>query len=344
MSSVPLTSPLFFDPEPSFEHHDIDAQLEWVVDRLTPFGALEQDLDPGLFETLGSRTHKDRLVAVDGSHRLLLDGRSFIIIALRAGTVTYRGHTQQGTKTPLRVLFIDQRELASVYRTGWESLAKALDLGDWNAPVIPGIQAAPERLRELGEWLVSARALDSLDAGDILLVDGALRSPTRPGQAVLSALARKALDREVGLVAVAKRSALSLNSLPLLPTLERLAEREGMKGAWAYPLAGVVTTRSAGEVWAASFLPGVPTAFRVDVAGGLEPCVALGKLCDYCSDILYPGYPHPLARIHNHVFLSAQHGRDLIQTLQSRTLAAGLPSAAWRVLFADFHSVLDRSV
>lgn len=322
----------------------LDEQLDRVVDQLAPFVELDRELDPDAFQTLPQLPSPGRLVAVDGSHRLLLDGRSFLIIALRAGTVTYQGPSPAGASAPLEVRFLSKSDYGRALREAWEALAPPLGLEGWDDPVGSDLQAAPERLRELGEWLAATRALKELEAGDLLVLDGALRSPTRQGQAVLEGLARQAERQGVGLAAVAKRSALSLGSLPLLPALERLAGRLKLRGGWAYPLDPVVQARSAGQIWAVNFTPGAPTAFRVDVAGGLEPLEVLGRLGGYCLDVLYPGYPHPLARIHNQVFLSAQEGRDLTQALQSRTLAAGLPPGAWQVLFADFHQVLDRSV
>ena len=331
------------DPD-NLKEGGLETQLDQIVGQLIPFTQLEEELDPDHFQPLESEPHTQRLVAVDGSHRLLLDGRSFLIVALRSGTVTYQGDSCLENHTPLQVHFLERSELARIFDEGWQTLTHSLDLGGWEAPTVPDLQAAPDRLRELGEWLAATRALEGLEAGDLLVMDGALRSPTRQGQAVLEALAQRSKERGVGLVAVAKRSALSLGGLPLIPALERLAQNDQVPGAWAFPLEKVVQVRSAGQVWAASFTPGIPTAFRVDVAGGLEPQEALARLGAYCTDILYPGYPHPLARVHNQVFLSSQDGHDLIQTLQSRTLHAGLPPGAWQMLFADFHSVLDRSV
>ena len=322
----------------------LTAQLDRIVERLTPFTQLDEQLDPQQFHPLEPRSSSRRLAAIDGSHRLLLDGRSFLIVALRSGVVTYRGDELVDCQTPLEISFLERATLKESFEPGWRKLAARLDLEGWHTPSPPELQAAPERLRELGEWLAATQALEDLKTGDLLVMDGALRSPTRSGQAVLEALARKASAMGVGLAAVAKRSALSLGGLPLLPALERLADGHRANWAWAYPLGSAVRARSAGEVWAVSFTLGIPTAFRVDVAGGLEPLEVLARLGSYCRDILYPGYPHPLARIHNQVFLSAQDGHDLIQTLQSRTLGAGLPPGAWQMLFADFHDVLDRSV
>lgn len=331
------------DPE-NLKAGGLEAQLDHIVDQLTPFTQLEEELDHDLFQPLKSIPHTQRLVAVDGSHRLLLDGRSFLIVALRSGAVTYQGDSFLESQIPMEVLFLERSKLSSSFKRMWQALADKLDLDGSQAPSTPQLQVAPERLRELGEWMAATLALEDLKAGDLLVMDGALRSPTNSGQAVLEALVQKASELGAGLVAVAKRSALSLGGLPLLPALERLAAGSPTPGAWSFPLGSVIQVRSAGEVWAVSFTPGIPTAFRVDVAGGLEPTEALARLGSYCSDILYPGYPHPLARVHNQVFLSAQDGHDMIQSLQSRTLGAGLPPGAWQMLFADFHNVLDRSV
>ncbi|MEO2237542.1 MAG: hypothetical protein ABGW95_04810, partial [Candidatus Poseidoniia archaeon] len=61
-------------------------------------------------------------------------------------------------------------------------------------------------------------------------------------------------------------------------------------------------------------------------------------------DVVYPGYPWPLAQAHNLVLIDGDLTDALRQALQGAALEQGLAPGAWDVLFSDYHEVLDRSV
>ena len=142
----------------------------------------------------------------------------------------------------------------------------------------------------------------------------------------------------MAVAAVAKRSSLAADGLPLGPALQRLGNHAN-HGAWWTPLAA----KSQGRAAVARLNTAVDWAFRIDVAGA-DSLATVAALMHYARDAVYPGYPYPLAHAHNRVILDRDTGAGLTQALQVEALEAGLAPAAWEVLFSDYHQVLDRSV
>lgn len=309
---------------------EVRPQLAAVAAALIRFGTLEPEAE---FSPLHDVALPPAVAAVDGSVRTLLDGGSFIVLALRAGHVAFRGHVPADDDAELEVLLITQENMAQLYDARYRAVVGA-------APAEPldDLAVAPERLREASEWAAAQRALDVLEPGALLLLDGALASPHRDGAAGLRALLAHAAAREVAVAAVAKRSSLAADGLPLVPALQRAGNRTTDE-AWWTPLAA----KSQGRAAVARLNAAVDWAFRIDVAGG-DSLATAAALAHYARDAVYPGYPYPLAHAHNRVILDRDTGAGLTQALQGEALLAGLSPAAWEVLFSDYHTVLDRSV
>ncbi len=84
-------------------------------------------------------------------------------------------------------------------------------------------------------------------------------------------------------------------------------------------------------------------AFRVDVNryDKEKPERILEVIASLSQDPVYPGYPYPLAAIHNRVTIAKSEIEDFYFRLQSLALEEGIEMEDWDILFSDFHELLD---
>lgn len=245
------------------------------------------------------------VVAVDGSHAVLVDNGAVWVVAHRASALAWPGPAHPvppvvAAATPEEAARIAGRPLASA-----EAFAAAL--------------------RERAELGALGRAIASAAPGALVLADGALHGLPPDAQADADAARRLAASRGVALVAVAKRTTLERDGVPLVPALHA----QGPAGTWAAAVAD--------GVFVARLHAAAPCAFRVDAA-----CVAdMARLVPLARDAAYVGYPYPLAKVHNQVAFTAGAVAELRAGLERALRQAG-PDAMRAV--ADFHDTLDRNV
>ncbi len=310
----------------------VHAQLDAIAARLAAHGSAAPGAE---FAPLAPGPPPVLIAAVDGSSRTLLDGGTFVVVALRAGRVVVRDAEEVlEREAPLEVRLLE----ADAFADEWSERYREAT-GRLPAEQPPDLQAALEWLRELAETEAALAALEVLAIagapGSLLLLDGALTSPHAPARDAL----RLGLDRAdaagVTVAAVAKRSSLARDGAPVLPALMR----DSPDGCWRTAL----DCDSLGKSGAVRLNPASEWAFRLDVAGGDYGTVA-ASLVALARDAVYPGYPWPLAQAHNLVIIDGDLTDALRQALQGAALEQGLAPGAWDVLFSDYHEVLDRSV
>jgi hypothetical protein len=180
-------------------------------------------------------------------------------------------------------------------------------------------------LEELGCALAAIEASAPSAAHRLLLVDGALRGLPPHAQAMADRIVAAAGARKLVVLAVAKRSGLEHEGVPLVPLLRRHAPA----GCWA--------TEVQPGTFVAHLHPRAATPFRVDA----PDIGAVARLAPLCRDAAYPGYPYPLAAAHNAVAITAAQTADLKASLDAAVRRHGGSAAG---LLADFHDVLDRNV
>lgn len=257
--------------------------------------------------------------AVDGSSAVLVDSGSAWVAAYRAASVPWPGRTpaepvpQVAATLPAEA---QARVDAEYAREGLPS------------PAVRTADAFADALRSLAEHQAAIASVQSLPAGGLLLLDGALRGLPAEADAVMARLAEACRTRGVRIAGVAKRSGIEGSGIPLVPALLAEAATRGIGGPWAVeaePGVHVAKLHRAGA-----------HAFRVDGDAGLLPVLA--ALSD---DAVYAGYPYPLAKAHNLVALTGAHVRDLQARLDLELLRRGTAAAG---LARDFHAVLDANV
>ncbi|MCA1813310.1 MAG: DNA double-strand break repair nuclease NurA [Halobacteriales archaeon] len=261
------------------------------------------------------------LGAVDGGSALVLEGGGLAVGAVRAHALAWRAHAPVvELASPLEVRVLDRAltdELAQSM-PGFDPPRSAADL--------------VERWRGLREWELALQLADRLATGDLLALDGPVAQQVwAPG--LDRALAERCAARGIGVVGVCKRASAVVGGLPALLAAKRAAR--GLPTPWLAPLSGSSV--------AVCLAPG-GRVFRVDVAPGTEPTLAVGQLASWCADAGYLGYPYPLALVHNRCALDDGLVQDLSEALRGAAQARGVDPAAWDEVFGDFHDVLDRGL
>jgi hypothetical protein len=276
--------------------------------------------------------------AVDGGQSLVADARCLQVYATRAARVRWQdGRSVMEDEGTLRAWLLGLgEERAALIRSG--------------APVAPDAAVDVNLLREWDEWSAVAAAVDSCDAGGVVLVDGDLQPDWRIGAGWLAALLESAASRVVTLAGVTKHSSLSRGGAPLLGQLEQQAAALlGPRACWWVPVARTRPDVGPGlQVVVARLDPDARFAFRVDLPGDLGgawdsvPAV-LGALSALSDDAAFPGYPYPLSVADR---LAACPGwvRDEVWDQIQRGLdEAGVGLDVQERAFADRHRLMERS-
>lgn len=274
--------------------------------------------------------------AVDASSVRLAESGSLVLAAHRAAAVAAaQGRALAPRVRPAEVVLLDARDASGLVS---ERLARA-----GAPPVPPGpmpADAALAALRTLREHLLALDVVETLDAGDALLLDGALHA--RPPVLLLDRLLARARERGVDVVGVCKTTSLTLGRAPAIAAC-LLAARDFPARTWAaevVPPAGV-----RGRTFLARLSPAEPRAFRFDVqAAAGEPLGVLARLAGLAGHPGYPGYPSPLAMAHHATVLTEDDRRRLLQDVEDAAVARGVPPDAWRAAFQDYHEVLELGV
>jgi len=305
----------------------------------------------GIFFTDYSRARTSRqptVAAVDGSSSIILDAGSFLIGAVRVASVKYRSplETVEPYVSDMEIFYITHENYREIYRREYTDT--------YGSPPDPGF--IPEsfgdivqRIRSMREIKTADSIIKTMEEGDIIMMDGALKADIDTPKAFLQKLGDESLTRGVTLLGVSKRSGLSFGHLPLMSLLRKKGSELFPNREWLCSLqeSSLITENQLGSINLVSFNQLSDYVFRVDA----YPCDALTRrpevlsvLSRFSEDPGYLGYPFPLAQVHNASIIRKQEADAVAYRIQEAGLAAGLSLTDWEALFMDFHDVLDRGV
>ncbi len=273
-----------------------------------------------------------RIAAVDGSSGLAEPMGGLYIGLIRAGYVIYGEEREKKVVSPIdafRIGFDNSRE---IYEGRYREI-----LGE-DAPAIGETEPRYilQRIRTLEEYRYIFRALDELAEGDILLVDGALRGDLHTPETAIKILSDRAQDKGVSVVGISKNSGLVLGGMPFVPLIDAEAEAKGF-GRW---FVRISTQPSGGkeEIYVVKYSPLGDNAFRTDIISLDRIENVLGNIMRYCNDVAYPGYPYPLADIHNEVIIRKGTVDDISSRFRFEAMNRGIGFSE------NFHRKLDGGV
>ena len=303
--------------------------------------------------------------AVDSSSAIVVDAGCFMIIAHRAGHMLSRNgrliDPHRFTEIPFELALVNTSELAveknfhSFLRPLMAAMAGGRDVTD---DMIPPLRQMRPRdidwlqlVRTVSEWREVRMLLDELEPGDYILHDGALRADIRVPPSVVEDILKLAAERQIHVVGLVKRSSIPVGPnqlMPVVPAVQKLGAAELPGQAWFSPLP--LDERiddypyNYGRSYIVQYHPVSQFVFWTDLNrfDSLTPDKAFGRISTLCSDPVYPGYPYPLAYIHNNVIVTRSNIEDIKYDLQSSALESNtLTPGSWELLFGNFHDILD---
>lgn len=313
--------------------------IKEVIERSRNFeGELEIELPDGSFgASFNERMFKKfdgceraRGAAIDGSSFKILSGHSFIVSGRRAGYVIAdeKGITAKKIGD-VEIDAIEKREMKDIFAGKYEEVM--------NRPPkkFPGsMDETIDAIRGLEEQEMARDAIDELDEGDIVMMDGSLEgSEFLPD--VIKKNCSRAMDMGVHLVGICKRSDLYTSKLPVLSWVKNRGDRIFSRQRWYYPLS------EERKIYIAKLHPFSKFSFRVDINPmEKEAEEILGKIAAFSNDVPYIGYPYPLAEIHRNVVITSEDGLYYRKALREMALMNGFTMDDWDDLFFDYHEYL----
>ncbi len=282
------------------------------------------------------------VAAVDGGSACLVNGRSFWVVAFRAGTVWHRDRaTFREERDELDLRALTQTDARAEYA---KALAAAGVVRERELADLGGVV---DVLRELAEWRRAREAVALADPGDVVLVDGSLHPGAFLPATYVAPVHELALDRGVDLVGVTKASKLRWGRYaPLVLRVRRRAEAEvGHEARWFLRVTDDAEAAGTGwrsEVYVARLARQGSYAFRVDTVRGRRSAQELfAVLAGLSDDPAFLGYPYPLARVHQFVSLPGHLLADLRRALREAFLREGLDEDDVDLVMRDFHLTLN---
>jgi len=282
------------------------------------------------------------VAAIDGGSACLVNGRSFWVVAYRAGTVWHRDRAtfrEERDELVLRTLSQTDAKAEYAHALAAAGVVRERELADLGGVV--------DVLRELAEWQRAGQAVAEAGPGDLVLVDGSLHPGPYMPAAVVRPVHELALARGVDLVGVTKASKLRWGRYaPLVLRVRRKAEAEvGPDERWLLRVTDDAEAAATGwrsEVYVARLARRGAYAFRVDAVRGQRGAEELfAVLAGLSDDPAFLGYPYPLARVHQVVSLPGHLLADLRRDLREALLREGLAEDDVDLVLRDFHLTLN---
>lgn len=312
---------------------------------------IDKDIDESSFTPLDGEDifqleKPPRIAAIDGGSATIVNGHSFTVDTYRTGYLIFQNRTlvKEYIESPA-IITVSLGNLKDVFVPIYHNLVGT------SPEELPHFDRAVDRIRTLKEWSLAERLIDELGKGDLILVDGSLRSSVSLPYIMLERIAKKAAKKGIRLIGVTKASTLYWGEhSPLIPVIHRLGERAYANQNWFCPISNAknqpaTDTRWFGHIYVAKLSPKSNFAFRVDINRFDEekPTTIMATLTGASQDPAYMGYPYPLAAIHNRVRIEPSMIEDFYYRLQSLALEEGVDMRDWETLFAHFHELLDVS-
>jgi len=291
-----------------------------------------------------------RVLAIDGSSAMVVEGGSFSIGAIRAvATAFSRGERAFIAGTGIRLVSIGREEhdqdFARLYRDcfGCEPVTPLDDRDRLTAASV---------FRDTLEYGTASAVLGRLGSTDLILLDGALRVSHASHDPPMSTLIRNCTRTGIGLAAVTKRTSATWGGgFPLVRSAVALSVHLGIPAPWCLQVPDRLLdgTRfrewAHGDTWVGLLHQKAGTAFKVELPRGTagEAAARIFSAMAGCSDDgRVTGYPYPLLDAHRQAAITGNILVQLRQHLIRELGMSGLEFPDYRNLFGDYHDELER--
>jgi hypothetical protein len=292
-----------------------------------------------------------RLAAVDGSNAMILESGSFSLAAVRAVVSCFAQDRREFLRsTSTRLVKIEAREgyvarFAALYREYFGEEPQQGLAADDPARAIAVV-------REMVEFAAAREALESLEEGDTLLLDGSLRVGHASHLPVLRELLFGAGNAGIRVAGISKRTSATWGGgYPLVLAVDMFATHAGIRSPWCVRIPEEVLDQTPHAQWqrgvpyVARFHEKGETAFKIEVPdyadehAAIEACSACAA---YAGDGRIPGYPYPLLDAHRAVVLGADEVEQITCDIIKGMNSLGMNSKDFWQLFGDYHEAFAR--
>ncbi|HON35603.1 MAG TPA: DNA double-strand break repair nuclease NurA [Methanothrix sp.] len=285
------------------------------------------------------------ILAADGSNVSVCGWSVAAINLIRSGYVVYQGQRWKRTVITFDdIFFADPAIYADQFAPPLKRLGQdQIDLKEED------LERLSTYFRELQEYASLNDAISVAKPGDIILYDGSF-DVFEPLRAALSSVFRRAEERGVALLAVAKSSSLYWGEGISLPFMYHTNQAGSMllpNSPWYLNLKDKRVNRGPGKWGGESFIVRFTGrsdhAFRVDVPGYLAGQVeeALAGISSCSTSAECPGYPHALFRAHRDIKITDNEGASVRMRLKDKLYRDGLSPRQIAVLMQDYHDILE---
>ncbi len=266
-----------------------------------------------------------KLAFVDGGNDALVEAPNFTIQLLRAGLSIFDGKQRvMPNNTPRRIEFLCLITTALKDGDAWYETSlyplvegvkpylpdpshlafKSTDPRITVGGTRPGIGRVASIVRKFTEWKFATEALKhELQAGDVLVMDGTLRTGFPNEQIYASEAYSNAVKKAVTYTGLSKSSRLlTTTGLSLLGAVRALADRASIKPPWYYyPIAESSSPENYASIMIVRLNHESRRIFRYDINAHQAKEMSredrdevLSKLSQNAGDLAFPGYPYGL--------------------------------------------------
>ncbi len=306
---------------------------------------LEGDLAELEFNPIEEKTPEFSALAIDGGQGTIVANNVFVAGVYRAGYVSFRSRTRSGDFAyPLQLVNLSRANYMNVFEELYE---KCYGI---RPEVYPAFGEVLGWLRKICEDKCLRNGLARLQAGDMILVDGALRGDDRTDHGFLKGFLEDAAKKGVNVVAVSKASGLLWRGgANLVAVIKSLGDRLHKDKCWyarVNKIDGATANQRLGHIYIARLAGFSDLAFRIDLSRFNSGTVkeVMAGLSSLSTDPFFLGYPYPLAAVHQMVRLSEDELYGLALRLRDKAILSGIDEGRWDILFGDYHYILNHDV
>jgi hypothetical protein len=287
------------------------------------------------------------IAAVDGSNSAVLESGSLSLSVVRAGVVILRGGEIERKRTPLLLVHrgSGSDDFSTIYHECFGT--------NPGKPLEGEEQAMMATLtRDTLEYWVAGQVLGSLERGDLLLLDGALRVSHESHDPVLTGLISEAGRNGVMVAAVAKRTSATFgNGYPLLPGASAYLAMKGVSSPWWMRIDESFLDQTRfpqwqhGDVHVASLHRHATVPLKIEFPVRQRPEVsakAISLMAGCADDGRIPGYPFPLLEAHRASVISQAVVNQVRQDVLAALSREGISRETFSEMFSDYHDEFRR--
>jgi hypothetical protein len=306
---------------------------------------LEGDLTRLEFNPIEEKSPEFTALGIDGGQGKIVANNVFVAGVYRAGYVSFRSRTRSGEFAyPLRLVNLSRANYMKIFDEAYEECYGI------RPEVYPAFGETLGGLRKIREDSCLVAGLSGLRAGDMILMDGALRGDDRSDNGFLKRFLGDAVERGVNVVAVSKASGLLWRGgANLVAVIKNLGDRLHKDKCWYARVdknGNNAGHRRLSQIYIARLAGFSNLAFRIDLSrfnpGAVKDVFA--GLSALSTDPFFLGYPYPLAAAHQMVRLSEDELYGFALRLRDKAILSGIDGSRWDILFGDYHYILNQDV